>query len=188
MQQVQLQWDLRNEGEDDQDWPPAPGPGQPLTPPTSDKKKSVQITPDRMISSNCIPNPSESVLCKLHSFKHVELWHFTIRGCLEGSKVTSNINSETLSITCVDNALKLLPSHTLAHIKGAIPDQDLPWADMTAAKNCMIEHMSKCTWPQEVIISFMKFYMNLNTHPICSQPHGDQSLLAYQAEAQQDWH
>ncbi|KAF9439634.1 hypothetical protein P691DRAFT_637962, partial [Macrolepiota fuliginosa MF-IS2] len=152
------------------------------------KKKSIQIAPNRMISSNRIPNPSESVLHKLCSFEHVELWHFMIRGCLEGSKVASNINSETLSITCVNNALELLPSHTLAYIKGAIPDQDLPWANMTAAKNCMIKHMLKCTWPQEVIISFMKFYMNLDTHTICSQPHGDQSLLAYQAEAQWDWH
>ncbi|KAF9439410.1 hypothetical protein P691DRAFT_769881, partial [Macrolepiota fuliginosa MF-IS2] len=39
MQQVQLQQDPCNEGKDDQDRPPALGPGQPLAPPASDKKK-----------------------------------------------------------------------------------------------------------------------------------------------------
>ncbi|KAF9439555.1 hypothetical protein P691DRAFT_786010 [Macrolepiota fuliginosa MF-IS2] len=71
---------------------------------------------------------------------------------------------------------------------GVLPDHKLSWANMIAVKNNMIEHMTKCAWPHEVIHSFMQFYLNLDTHPLHSQLHRDQTLIAYQAKAQKDWH
>ncbi|KAF9439864.1 hypothetical protein P691DRAFT_768693 [Macrolepiota fuliginosa MF-IS2] len=97
MNQVRIQQGDCN-GEDDSHAPP--GPVQPpVSTPPPNKKKTIWITQDKMVSSNWIPTPSKSVLWKLHLFEYVELWHFTMQGCIEGSKATNAVNAETISIT-----------------------------------------------------------------------------------------
>ncbi|XP_006464115.1 hypothetical protein AGABI2DRAFT_75048, partial [Agaricus bisporus var. bisporus H97] len=120
---------------------------------------------------------------------YVELWYFTPKGCEVAASHAVTLEADTFTITKADSNLTLLPSRTSAVPKGhIIQDQHLSFSDMSIAKNNLIPHMTKCHWPPQLVQKFMDFFINLETHPIRSQPQGEQALLIYQAEARRDWY
>lgn len=160
---------------------------EPALPP-AEKRKIPKITEDLMISEERALEPSEYALSRLRKYQYVELWYFTEKGCTEASRLGRPADLDTLTFTCVDSILELQPSRAVAQSKDVIHDQHLSWAEMTAAKNNMIDHMRKCGWSDDYLLPLMKFYLALDTHPIHGRRHGDQALLVYQAEVRRSWH
>jgi len=177
----------------DQNQPPAADPPQqdpqpgPAAPP-ADKRRYIRIAKDLMVTHKRLPDPSDFAIRKLRNHEYVELWYFTPKGCTEAARTNHSTDMEALSITQVNNTLELQPARAAAPAKGVVHDEDLTWAEMTAAKNSMIDHMARCDWDKEIIVLFMEFYFALDTNPIRLEPHGDQALLTYQAEVRKDWH
>lgn len=168
----------------DQDLAPDPEP-DPLP---IDKKKSPLIVDDLMVSENRTLDPSEYALGKLRKYHYVELWYFTLQGCTETARPGRPVDTDTLTFTCLDNILELQPSQAVSHSKNVIQDQHLSWAEMSAAKNNLIEHAKSCGWAENLVIRLMQFYLALDTHPLRKKAFGDQVLLTYQAEVRRHWH
>lgn len=172
----------------DRNRPPANDDHQQDPPLATPKKKPVRITKGLMVTDKRIPDPSDYALRKLQNYEYVELWYFSSRGCTEAARSNLSTDMESLSITRVDNTLELQPSRAVAHAKGVIPDQDLSWLEMSAAKNNMLSHMAKCGWDKDTVAAFLEFYIALDLHSTRGEEHAEQVLLAYQAEIRRDWH
>lgn len=153
------------------------------------RKNVPQIDLEESIPASRLPDPSEQALRKLRNFEYVELWYFTPKGCEVAAAHAVSLDADTFTISKSDANFTLLPARTSSLPKNAIiQDQHLLSTDMAIAKNNLIAHMERCGWPDNVVRMFMRFYMKLDTHPIRSQPQGDQALIIYQAEARRDWH
>lgn len=160
----------------------------PLPPPAPDKKKSIRITTNRMVSKRRLPDPSDYAIRKLRNQDFVELWYFSPKGCVEAARSGNVVDAESFSLTQVDNTIHLRPSRTTLQPKDVVPDHLLSWTEMTVAKNNMIDHMQKCDWDEATVNSFMLFYIALDTHTIRPKEYGDRALLKYQAEVRKEWH
>lgn len=192
LRQQQQQDDVRQQQPDDLEQQP---PQRPQPDPLAEKRKIPKVVEGLMVSEERVLEPSEYALSRLRKYQYVELWYFTEKGCIEASRLSRPSDLDTLTFTCVDSILELQPSRAVAQSKDVIQDQDLSWVEMTAAKNNMIDHMRKCGWSDGYLISLMKFYLALETHPLHGRNHGDhghsygdQALLVYQAEVRRSWH
>lgn len=164
---------------------------QPDLPPAAveERKNAPKIIMDRGIPAVRLSDPSEHALRKLRNFEYVELWYFTPKGCEAAASHAVSLDADTFTIAKSDSNLTLLPTRSTSMPKNSIiQDQHLSFSDMGTAKNNLITHMQRCGWPDGVVTSFMKFYTLLDTHPIRSQPQGEQAILMYQAEVRRDWH
>lgn len=162
---------------------------EPQPNPSGGKRKHILIDDGRMVTDKRIPDPSEYALRKLQNQEYVELWYFSSRGCVEAALSSLTFDADTLSLTQVNNTFELQPARAASHAKGVTPDQNLSWAEMSAAKNNMLSHMAKCGWDPNVVGKFLEFYMALDLHPSRGDDEdADRILLIYQAEVRKDWH
>lgn len=160
---------------------------QPINP--VGKRRAVLIHDGLMVTDKRVPDPSEYALRKLQNHEFVELWYFSSRGCVEAAQSSLSFDTDTLSLTTTNNTLELQLVRAVSHAKGVIPDQNLSWAEMTAAKNNMLSHMAKCGWNQDTVKKFLEFYVALDLHPSRGDDeNADKILLIYQAEVRRDWH
>ncbi|XP_006456663.1 hypothetical protein AGABI2DRAFT_122550 [Agaricus bisporus var. bisporus H97] len=173
-----------------QNGPPAAPPQPPNNPPGPAAPLLIwrSLQKERKSTSR-IPDPSDHALQRLRNYEYVELWYFTPKGCEAAASHAVTLEADTFTITKADSNLILLPFHTSAVPKGhIIQDQHLSFSEMLIARNNLIPHMAKCHWPPQLVQKFMDFFINLETHPIRSQPQGEQAILTYQDEAHRDWY
>lgn len=185
--QRRIQQDLPDNNANQQqldDEQPGPPPNTP-----AGKRRPILIDSGTMVTDKRIPDPSEYALRKLQNHEYVELWYFSSRGCVEAAQSSLSFDTDTLALTQVNNTLELQPSRAASHAKGVVPDQNLSWAEMTAAKNNMLAHMAKCGWDVNTVKSFLEFYVALDLHHSRGDDEdADKVLLLYQAEVRKDWH
>ncbi|KAF9228883.1 hypothetical protein BS17DRAFT_690367 [Gyrodon lividus] len=131
------------------------------------------FTPGSFVVDVLVHPPSQYVLQKLSSFDLVELWYFTLAGCLDTAKHSNKSQvDDTFRISRVDNHLMvrfIASVHTSCNV---LPDHKLPFPKFLRAKNCFLEHAKKADWPNENLNPLAKFLWFLETHPLLQLPLG----------------
>jgi hypothetical protein len=143
----------------------------------------------RTVGGFIIPWPSAFALNKLDALDYVELDYFTTRGCKNAHaehELTTNHN--IYGLASLGDSIALQPLSSLKPSKNIRRDEDLSWDEMVTAKNNMIHFMSRSRlWPQSHMECITKFYVALETHPICQTSHGNRIVTAYAGHARREW-
>ena len=132
--------------------------------------------------------PSCYATHKLDEHDYVELYYFTLEGCMEAVKLDRTIAQDAFTFAKADNTLLLKPMALHKPSSKVIPDEDLTWRQMSIARFCLLHHMAQTGWPEPHVITLAEFYLNLESHPTRLQVDGDMVLLHYQAQVWCEWH
>ena len=117
-----------------------------------------------MVNDFITPRPLAYALHHLKDFDYVELWYFTQEGCADASQNQQTQNEDTFGLTKSDDMVTLRPISALKASGNAILDIDLTWHQMEIAKLMLIQHMTKCHWPEKAVTSLAQFFMNIKVH------------------------
>jgi len=133
--------------------------------------------------------PSPYATRKLEDFEYVELYYFTPEGCRDAHENHRTQHEESLGLANVEGVLSFRPLAAVKASKNVVQDSDLSWRQMSMAKSSMIDFLQTNTrWPSKHIQALALFFVRLETHPMRTQPYGEEILLRYQARVRRDWH
>jgi hypothetical protein len=183
-----------------------PGTAAPVPHQTSSQSQALVLATDilsaperkrsfpKFIQGRCPPTrrdpyPFEHAICKLKNFEYVALWYFTPKGCEIAAAHAFSIEEADTTVIRTGSSLVPISTRAFAALEAAfVPDKDLTYDEMSIAQMTLVSYMAKCDWPPNLINMFMHFHQCLITHPLGSEPGGDQVLVKYQAEARLEWH
>ena len=130
--------------------------------------------------------PARHVLKKLEKKEFVEIWHFTAQGCRDAATMDLNAPDDTFGLINTNQGL-LMQSVSASSSSKAIRDEDLSWEQLTEGKTRLIGCMELCGWSEPEITQLVKFFLNLDIHPIRSQQYGPQAIMRYQEKVRRSW-
>ncbi|KAK6989042.1 hypothetical protein R3P38DRAFT_2572418, partial [Favolaschia claudopus] len=97
-------------------------------------------------------------------------------------------SDDTFGITRSDDILALAHVSVSKPSEKVVLDENLTWSEMSAAKTLLVKEMEAAKWPKEYVMALAQFYYNLDNHPMRHEPHGEKTLLLFQARARREWH
>ena len=143
------------------------------------KPKINDFDETKQIPSVLPPHPSQYALQKLRQFNYVELWYFSPNAYWEAARESCSIAEDALGVMKKDDVLTLKPAMVVKASKNALLDHELPIADFLKAKNAFLQQATQAGWPAKHIDAILLFFWNLEIHPMCDSPHGDEIVLTY---------
>jgi len=152
------------------------------------KPKLKDFVANRLVKDTTVPCPSRYAIHKLDKREYIELYYFTLEGCMEASKMDRTIAQDAFTFTKAKETLLLKPMASHKPSNKAIPDEDLTWRQMSIARTTLLHYMSQTGWPENHVIALAEFYLNLESHPTRLQTDGDTILHHYQAQVRHEWH
>ena len=152
------------------------------------KPKLKEFVANKLVKDTAQLCPSRYAIHKLDEWEYVELYYFTLEGCMEALKIDCTITQDTFTFTKAEDTLLLKPMASHKPSNKAILDKDLTWHQMSIAKTTLLRHMSQTGWPEHYVVTLVEFYLNLESHPTHLQTDGDTILLHYQTQVQREWH
>jgi len=168
-------------GDDGEGDPPTETPAR--TPPTEEVPRWLgRPTPSFLDIS-----PARHILKRLEKKEFVELWHFTVQGCRDAAAINLTTPDDTLSLINTEKGLMLQTVGASSVSTKVIRDENLSWDQMTEGRNRLLACMSSCGWSRYEVEELARFYVQLDIHPIWSQPYGLQAILRYQENLRRDW-
>ncbi|KAG0692844.1 hypothetical protein DFH29DRAFT_817049, partial [Suillus ampliporus] len=132
--------------------------------------------------------PSQFAIHKLKSFEYVKLWYFSPDGCRETADNAKTSADDTFGLTKVEDFVTLKPVASFKASRKAIQDHSLEWRQFDLAKNSFLLYINKLKWPDKHQRALTMFFMNIMSHPYCSEPYRERALLLYTACVRRDWH
>ncbi|KIK81838.1 hypothetical protein PAXRUDRAFT_15038 [Paxillus rubicundulus Ve08.2h10] len=153
------------------------------------KPKMNTFTPGLLVADVLIHPPSQYALQKLSMFNYVEMWYFSLAGCLDAAKHHDRSHADnTFGISKVDDHLTVRSIASIRASCHALPDRELPFSEFVKAKNCFLEHTKKANWPVTNLDALTKIFWFLETHPTLQLPLGEKIILTYALCVCHDWH
>lgn len=73
-------------------------------------------------------------------------------------------NKDSFGLTKVDDVVSFRPVSALRASKSVVQDLDLTWQQMEITKTTLIQHITKCEWPEKAITMLAQFFTNLEVH------------------------
>ncbi|KAG1801281.1 uncharacterized protein BJ212DRAFT_1450074 [Suillus subaureus] len=140
------------------------------------------------VGDTLTPCPSQYAIHKLKSFEYVELWYFSPDGYRETADDAKTSADDTFGLTKVEDFIALKPVTSFKASRKAIQDHSLEWCQFDLAKNSFLLYINKLKWPDKHQQALTMFFMNIVSHPSCSEPYGERALLLYAAHVCRDWH
>ncbi|KAG1794723.1 uncharacterized protein BJ212DRAFT_1291839 [Suillus subaureus] len=140
------------------------------------------------IGNTLTPHPSQYMIHKLKSFKYIELWYFSPDGCRETANDAKTSADNTFSLTKVEDFVALKPVTSFKASRKAIQDHNLEWCQFDLTKNSFLLYINKLKWPDKHQQALTMFFMNIVSHPSCSEPYRERALLLYAARVHHNWH
>ncbi|KAK6987600.1 hypothetical protein R3P38DRAFT_2805784 [Favolaschia claudopus] len=135
------------------------------------------------------PRPSPFAKKKVSAYEYIELWYFTYAGCMDAAKSNRGVASDdTFGITRADDVLALAPVSVSKPSDKVILDENLTWSEMSAAKTLLVKEMETAKWPKDYVMALAQFFYNLDNHVMRHEPHGEKTLLLFQARVRREWH
>jgi hypothetical protein len=152
------------------------------------KPKISDFEANHSVSSFIPPHPSSYALNKLESFEYVELFYFTLEGCLDAQSNQCTEADDAYGLSRVGDMVSFRSISAVQASKNVIQDVDLLWNQLTHAKTSYLQHLEKAGWPQKHIDALAHFFIGLESNPFCARTHGERILITYQARVHQHWH
>ncbi|KAG2075410.1 hypothetical protein BDR04DRAFT_1069823 [Suillus decipiens] len=140
------------------------------------------------VSDTLTHHPSQYAIHKLKSFEYIELWYFSPDGCKDTANEAKSSVDSTFGFTKVDDFIALKAVAAFKPSRKAIQDHSLEWRQFNMAKNSFLLYINKLKWPEKHQCALTMFFMNVVSHPQCSEPFGEQALLLYATCVCRDWH
>ena len=131
--------------------------------------------------------PARHILKRLEKKEFVELWHFTAQGCHEAATTDLNSSEDTFGIIHTDKGVAFQSITASSTSTKVIRDEELTWDQLTEGKTRLIGCMVPCGWNKHEAKQLAGFFLELDIHPIRSQPYGLQTILRYQEKVRRDW-
>jgi hypothetical protein len=152
------------------------------------KPKIGDFEANRSVSSFIPPRPSSYALNKLESFEYVELFYFTLEGCLDAQSNQRTEADDAYGLSRVGDMVSFRSISAVRASKNVIQDVDLSWNQLTHAKTSYLQHLGKAGWPQKHIDALAHFFIGLESSPFRNRTHGERILITYQARVRRHWH
>ncbi|KAK7020814.1 hypothetical protein R3P38DRAFT_2534730 [Favolaschia claudopus] len=153
------------------------------------KPKLPAFDASALAPSSLLPRPSQFAKKKVANYDFVDLWYFTYAGCVDAAKSNRGVTSEdTYGITRSDDMLALAPVSLSKPSDKVVLDENLTWAEMSAAKTPLLKEMEAAKWPKEYIMALAEFFFHIDSHPMRHEKHGEKTLLLFQARVRREWH
>lgn len=143
---------------------------------------------DSVIGNFIEPRPSTYALNKLENFEYVELFYFTLEGCLDAQSNHRTEVDDTYGLSRVGDLVSLRSISAVRASKNVIQDTDLSWNQMTYAKAGYLQHLEKAGWPAKHIDALAHFFIGIETSSFRARTHGEKVLITYQARVRRHWH
>ena len=131
--------------------------------------------------------PARHILKKLEKKEFVELWHFTAQGCRDAASIDLATPDDTFGLINTEKGLLLQTVGASSTSSKVIKDENLSWELLTEGKTRMITCMRSYGWSAHEVKELIRFYVNLDIHPIRSQDYGLQTIMRYQEKVRRDW-
>ncbi|KAI0027737.1 hypothetical protein K488DRAFT_34910, partial [Vararia minispora EC-137] len=106
---------------------------------------------------------SEYARGQLRSRDFVEFWYFTREG-IKSAQAELSASQDIYSFFQTDGQVELRTANSSRASKAAVPDIHLSFSDITSSYSCFIREIREAKWPDDVVLSWFKFYSNLNNH------------------------
>ncbi|KAF9228310.1 hypothetical protein BS17DRAFT_691954, partial [Gyrodon lividus] len=133
--------------------------------------------------------PSQFALQKLSTFDHVELWYFSLGGCLDTAKHHDRSQADdTFDISKIDNHLTIRSIASVRALLNALLDHEVSFSEFLKAKSCFLEHAKKANWLATNLDALAKFFWFLETHPLLQLSLGEKIILTYASCICHNWH
>ncbi|KAJ2920911.1 hypothetical protein H1R20_g16182, partial [Candolleomyces eurysporus] len=152
------------------------------------KPKVKAFVADKPVGTVSLPRVSPYALGKVKSLDYVELHHFTEEGRAEAKHQDKTTSESTLALAHEDGKVFLTPAAAHKPSTKVTPDELLSWRQMSIAKTGLLTLMKKEGWPQPHVVTLAQFFLELDSHPLRSEPGGEEALLTYQSDVHREWH
>ncbi|RXW17523.1 hypothetical protein EST38_g8334 [Candolleomyces aberdarensis] len=152
------------------------------------KPKVKAFVADKPVATLSIPRVSPYAMGKVKSFDFVELHYFTDEGRAEAKYQDKTTSESTMALAHEDGKIFLTPAAAHKPSTKTVPDDMLTWRQMSIAKTGLLQCMKKEGWPQQHIVALGQFFLELDSHPLRSEPNGEEALLLYMSEVRREWH
>ncbi|KAJ3925298.1 MAG: hypothetical protein NXY57DRAFT_1071956 [Lentinula lateritia] len=127
--------------------------------------------------------------------KYVPLWYFLPDAASEAkerSKDSLDTNHLQFAVENSNNlsgsTVSLVGSHTVRASPNAIPNSRLSWPQVMRAKSAFLNALDLGTWPDNYILMFGAFYINMDMHRELQEQDGDRVMAHYHAEMRMAWY
>ncbi|KAJ3858336.1 hypothetical protein EV359DRAFT_69090 [Lentinula novae-zelandiae] len=127
--------------------------------------------------------------------KYVPLWYFlpdVASEAKERSKDSLDTNHLQFAVEDSNNlagsTVSLVGSHMVRASPNTIPDSRLSWPQVMCAKSAFLNALDLGTWPDNYILMFGAFYINMDMHRELQEQDGDQVMAHYHAEMRMAWY
>ncbi|KIK98555.1 hypothetical protein PAXRUDRAFT_133965 [Paxillus rubicundulus Ve08.2h10] len=140
------------------------------------------------VSSVIVPCPSQYALQRLNNFNHVDLWYLSPASCAKASKYNRSNADVTFGISKVDDILMLRSVTVVKASRNSVEDHDLSFEAFLQVKNNLLFYAKKASWPGKHLDALAEFFWNVETHPMCSNPNGNTTVLTYALRVHHSWH
>lgn len=88
-----------------------------------------------------------------------------------------------------DDSLTLTQVESVSRpLKGVKYDESLTWDQVSKARTILLMHAQNEQWEELMLERLSLFFIKLDTHPIRSEPKGNNVALRYQATYRKQWH
>ncbi|KAJ3858598.1 hypothetical protein EV359DRAFT_87486 [Lentinula novae-zelandiae] len=145
----------------------------------------------------------DSIPLQLHPYakkmmsarKYVPLWYFLPDAASEAkerSKDSLDTNHLQFAVEDSNNlsgsTVSLVGSHTVRASPNTIPDSRLSWPQVMRAKSAFLNALDLGTWPDNYILMFGAFYINMDMHRELQEQDGNRVMAHYHAEMRMAWY
>ncbi|KAJ3806339.1 hypothetical protein F5876DRAFT_80789, partial [Lentinula aff. lateritia] len=145
----------------------------------------------------------DSIPLQLHPYakkmmsarKYMPLWYFLPDAASEAKERSKDsLDTNHLQFTVEDSnnlsgsTVSLVGSHTVRASPNAIPDSRLSWPQVMRAKSAFLNALDLGTWPDNYILMFGAFYINMDMHRELQEQDGDRVMAHYHAEMCMAWY
>ena len=135
------------------------------------------------------PRPSSYAIQKIKVYEYVELWYFSLEGCLEASHSSRSQADDTLGITTAHDVLTVRPIAAVKASRNARADHELSFGSFLHAKNVYIQQISQNGWPKKHVDALAKFFFFVENHQLRhTGENGNLILLHYASCTRRRWH
>lgn len=93
---------------------------------------------------------------------------------------------DSLTLTQVESSIVVLT--TSRPLKGVKSYESLTWDQVPKARTILLMHARNEQWEELMLERLSLFFIKLDTHPIRSEPKGNDVVLRYQATYRKQWH
>ncbi|KAF9224258.1 hypothetical protein BS17DRAFT_703744, partial [Gyrodon lividus] len=123
------------------------------------KPRMNSFIPGSFVTDILIHPPSQYALQKLSSFDFIELWYFTLAGCLGKAKHSNKSQADDIfGISKVNDHLMVHSITSICVSCNVLPDHKLPFPKFLTVKNCFLKYAKKVDWPNKNLDALAKLF------------------------------